>query len=116
MNRQRTWYLVLSLTFCLPLPIALLWVSGATARALAGTARYVGPTGTDSGARTNPGTPCRSVQYAVDQADGGDEILTAGGVYTGVQARAGISQVVYKGRIILAFARPVKLTCARFEV
>lgn len=37
--------------------------------------------------------PCRTVQYAVDQADDSDEILIATGVYTGVSTRAGWTQV-----------------------
>lgn len=36
-----------------------------------------------------------SVQLAVDAAADGDEILVAAGTYTGVQARSGITQVVY---------------------
>jgi len=36
-----------------------------------------------------------TVQGAVDAAADGDEVLVATGVYTGVQARAGITQVVY---------------------
>jgi parallel beta-helix repeat protein len=40
------------------------------------------------------------VQYAVDRATAGDEVLVATGVYTGVQARAGISQVVYISKTV----------------
>ena len=39
--------------------------------------------------------PCATVQHAVDAAAPGDEIRVATGVYTGVQARAGVTQVVY---------------------
>ncbi len=44
--------------------------------------RYVAPTGNDSGSCTNPAAPCRTVQYAVNQATAGDEVLIATGVYT----------------------------------
>jgi len=45
----------------------------------------------------NPCTtmPCCTVQHAVDQADDGDEILVATGVYTGVQSRQSLTQTVY---------------------
>ena len=43
---------------------------------------YVAVTGADSGNCTNASAPCRTVQYAVDRAAGGDEILVATGVYT----------------------------------
>ncbi len=39
--------------------------------------------------------PCRTVQHAVNRADPGDEIRVATGVYTGVQATQGMTQVVY---------------------
>ncbi len=75
----------------------------------AGTARYVATTGLDAGNCSNSAAPCRTVQYAVDMADSGDEIKVATGVYTGVQARpapAGysgtvvITQVVYISKTV----------------
>ena len=39
--------------------------------------------------------PCRSVQQGVDRVHTGGQILVAGGIYTGVSQRAGITQVVY---------------------
>ncbi|MBN1318364.1 MAG: hypothetical protein JXA42_22990, partial [Anaerolineales bacterium] len=55
---------------------------------------HVAPGGTDQEGCGALAQPCRTVQYAVDQAEDGDEILIATGVYTGVTARAGWSQVV----------------------
>ena len=58
--------------------------------------RYVATTGQD-GANlcTAPSMPCRSVQHAVDRATSGEEIRVAGGTYTGVSARNGVTQTVY---------------------
>lgn len=43
-----------------------------------GAVRYVSSSsGTDTGAGTSPTAPCRSIQYAVDQAGSGDEIRIA---------------------------------------
>ena len=95
MNHQRTWPLTLTITLGLAILVALLLMAEATAQAPNSTSRYVATTGVDSGACTNPATPCHTVQYAVDAADDGDEVLVATGVYTGVQVRAGITQVVY---------------------
>jgi hypothetical protein len=63
--------------------------------------RYVASTGNDSSnACANSSTPCKTVQHAVDQAQPGDDIRVATGVYTGVQARAGITQVVYISKTV----------------
>ena len=71
------------------------WGSGpALAQAGTGTIR-VATTGNDAPGCGGTGNPCRTVQYAVDQAADDEEIWVATGVYTGVQARAGITQVVY---------------------
>ncbi len=62
----------------------------------AATVRYVALTGNDAGnACATPVTPCRTIQRAVDQARAGDEIRIAVGAYTGVAARAGVTQTVY---------------------
>ncbi len=52
-----------------------------------GTVHYVAPTGNDTGNCTNPAQPCKTIQYAVDQAADGDEIRVAGGTYTGTVSR-----------------------------
>jgi parallel beta-helix repeat protein len=54
--------------------------------------RYVSATDPTCGGKS----PCHgTVQEAVDAAVTGDEILVATGVYTGVQVRGGVTQVVY---------------------
>ncbi|GAG35654.1 unnamed protein product, partial [marine sediment metagenome] len=45
-------------------------------------------------------TPCRTIQYAVDQALPGEEIRVAQGTYTGVSARSGMTQVVYISKTV----------------
>jgi uncharacterized repeat protein (TIGR01451 family) len=73
---------------------------------------YVAPSGTDEGNCANPHFPCRTVQYAVDQAGSDDVIKVATGLYTDVHGRpappgyesppAGgvISQVVYISKTV----------------
>jgi len=56
--------------------------------ASAGMIRYVAVSGTDVGSCANSTSPCRTPQYAVDQAAAGDEIRVAGGTYTGVSTRS----------------------------
>ena len=60
--------------------------------------RYVATTGSDSSNNCiNSTAPCRTVQHAVDQSGPSldNEVHVATGVYTGVQARGGMTQVVY---------------------
>ncbi|MBN1487252.1 MAG: right-handed parallel beta-helix repeat-containing protein, partial [Anaerolineae bacterium] len=59
--------------------------------ALSGT-RYVASSGTDTGNDcTSPGTPCATLQHAVDAAAPGDAVYMAGGTYTGI---TGITKTV----------------------
>ncbi len=62
---------------------------------LAATDRYVSKTGTDSGSCTVAASPCRTIQFAVDAANSGDRVLVAGGIYTDVHTRNGMTQAVY---------------------
>jgi len=64
--------------------------------------RYVATTGSDtSNDCTVSSSPCATVQHAVDEANPTDSILVASGTYTGVQARAGITQVVYINKALV---------------
>ncbi len=84
--------------------LVLLWLLGGGAPpvlAQAGTGIIrVAITGTDTLGCGSGGVPCATVQYAVDQAQPGDEIRVAAGIYTGVQVRAGITQVVYISKTV----------------
>lgn len=76
--------------------LTLLFRPPAPAAGLLAGVRYVRPDGSDAGnVCLAPGTPCATIQRAVDVAAAGDEVWVAGGTYAGVQARQGISQVLY---------------------
>ena len=101
-KNSRSLRLGMALVLGLAALLGLLWLVEAAhspAMALEGSAtiRYVdGVTGHDNGNDCIASTvPCATVQHAVDVAAPGDEIRVATGVYTGVHARAGITQVVY---------------------
>lgn len=92
--------LLISLTVGLGLVLSLLWLlngrstTPVTAAPAAAT-RYVDDTGSDATDCSSVVSPCQTIQYAVDQAGADDEIRVAGGDYAGVQARGGVTQVVY---------------------
>jgi parallel beta-helix repeat protein len=96
----------LSLAFGLVLLLGLLLEMDAAyspvALAQSSAIRYVdGSDGNDgSNDCVTSTTPCATIQHAVDEADPGDEIRVATGIYTGVQARAGITQVVYISKAV----------------
>jgi uncharacterized repeat protein (TIGR01451 family) len=61
-----------------------------------GTHRYVADTGTDTGNDcTASGSPCATLQHAIDVAAAGDVIQVTGGTYNTVNARGGLSQIAY---------------------
>ncbi len=67
----------------------------------AGTVRYVAPTGSDTGNDcSNPASPCATIQHAVDQANPGDEIRVAAGIYSDLHVRSGITQVVFISKTV----------------
>lgn len=68
------------------------------------TDRYVSTTGVDSGGCTSAGSPCRTVQFAVDAAASGDRVLVAGGTYTAVHTRNGMTQTVYISKSLTLIA------------
>jgi hypothetical protein len=84
--------------------------------------RYVTTDGNDGGGTnscTSISTPCRTLQQAVNVATSGDEIRVATGIYTGVQARSGVTQVVYIDKTVTVrggytttdWTTPYPLTC-----
>ncbi len=113
MKARRLFTSSLAIVLALTVTMALVWLLGGLPAAHADpTTRYVAITGSDASDCTLLGTPCRTLQYAVDQAASGDTILVAAGAYTGVQSRsrpAGyealvalktITQVVYISKTI----------------
>ena len=98
---MKTKQLFISLTLGLGLALTLLWLLGGLskvvfAQAGSGIIRVaLPPTGNDAPNCGGEANPCCTAQYGVDQAQAGDEILIASGIYTGVSARAGVTQVVY---------------------
>ena len=67
--------------------LALGWQLADPATVFAGTGRYVATSGANSGDCSNSTTPCRTVQYAVDQASPDDQVYIAQGTYTAVSGR-----------------------------
>ncbi|HZW04644.1 MAG TPA: right-handed parallel beta-helix repeat-containing protein [Anaerolineaceae bacterium] len=59
-----------------------LFVSAAPAQSAAGINRYVSLNGTDNTDCSNLETPCRTITYALNQADAGDTLLLSHGVYS----------------------------------
>jgi hypothetical protein len=68
------------------------------------TDRYVSKAGTDSGHCTTVASPCRTIQFAVDAAHSGDRVLVAGGIYTDVHTRSGMTQTAYISKTLSLIA------------
>ena len=110
-TRRRSLSLVLSLSLLLVglLFISVAWGRGWSVVEAAGP-RYVATSGSDAGNDCSVnGSPCRTIQRAVEQAAASEEIRVATGVYTGVIARPApggyggssvITQVVYLSRTV----------------
>lgn len=103
-HRLRAWGLCLAAP--LGLALALLWMAGCYGAGSAAPSSdpystyYVAPSA-DCGGQT----PCfASLQAAVDAADAPDDIIkVAGGVYTDIHVRNGITQVVYISKTVLLY-------------
>ena len=67
------------------------------------------PTGADTPGCGGLLSPCRSVQYAVDQAASGDEIRIATGVYTDVQTRTTLSSSTLVVTQVVAITKSLTL-------
>jgi hypothetical protein len=101
---------VLSLALGLVATVVLLWLCGNAGAAVAASqengplaatsARFVATTGSDAGDCSTPASPCRTVQYAVDRAAGGDVVLVASGLYTGVNSYGGLRQALYLSKTL----------------
>jgi hypothetical protein len=61
--------------------LGLLWMGTAAWAEPKSATRYVAPSGVDSGACASAAAPCRTIQYAHNQAASGDVIRIAAGVY-----------------------------------
>jgi hypothetical protein len=93
-------HMLVSLALGLGLALAVLGLVGGDNRgvtlAQSGSSIIrVALTGSDAPGCGGAATPCRTVQFAVDQAQPGEHIRVASGVYSDIQVRKGITQVVY---------------------
>jgi len=83
MRKKRLYLIPLTLLLAMVGIIALYTLLTGPAQAAGGTTRYVSASaGNDSGTCTYD-SPCRTLQYALSQANPGDTIIIAGGTYTG---------------------------------
>jgi hypothetical protein len=79
---MRFWNGVRGTACCAVLTVALVAVFGVgTAGAASGTTFYVATGGSDTTDCTDQSSPCETIQFAVDQADAGDTVEVAAGVY-----------------------------------
>jgi hypothetical protein len=111
------WLIPFALGFGLTMALLLVLNRGtalATYAAPPPTLRYVAPTGADAlNLCTVSGSPCRTLQHAVDVAASGDHILVATGVYTDLHthsvppgyfaapASGVVTQVLYVGKTVV---------------
>lgn len=102
--KKRLSYCVLTILPGVVAILVSLWLNAANPAQANPTARYVAPTGSDAGPNdcTNGGSPCETIQHAIDQADSGDEIRVAGGMYT----NAGTVAVITKSVTIIGAYDP----------
>ena len=99
-RKQRILFAVAGSLVAVAGSVLLLNGSPRVVRADPGTLYVAPPPGGSDGNPCSLGQPCATVQHAVDTAVPGDEIHVATGIYTGVQARAGMTQVVYISKTV----------------
>jgi parallel beta-helix repeat protein len=94
MSNKRFAALSFTVALALAAVVALLWLLGSrVALAQSGTGVIrVATTGNDTPGCGSQAIPCQTVQYAVDQAQAGEEVRVASGLYTGVQGRPAPSE------------------------
>jgi hypothetical protein len=82
MNYKMVFQKLLNLLVALISVIYLGVIPVSSVNAAAATIRYVAITGSDSGNCSSVTSPCRTIQYAVNQSSSGNMILVAQGIYT----------------------------------
>lgn len=102
--KKRLSYCTVALLPGVLLILVSFWLStGTLARANPGT-RHVATTGSDAGPNdcTVSGSPCATIQHAIDEAGPDDEILVAGGTYS----RTGTVAIITKSLTIIGAFDP----------
>jgi hypothetical protein len=111
--RLRLLSVALALGLGLVLAFSLLAALGAERAALAesgtGVIR-VATTGSDAAGCGGASSPCRTIQYAVDAAQPGDEIRVATGVYTGVQYIPALNTSLFTATQLVAISKSLRLS------
>jgi len=100
MNEPRRMFLTLCAVLLAAAGALVWWTAQASAGANNNALHVAPPPAGNDGNPCSLGQPCATVQHAVDVAGSGGEILVATGIYTGVQARGAMTQVVYVSKTV----------------